>query len=113
MGNISRVQVIQAYRALLRACRSTFQSDVPALAAAMHEARNRFEQSRHLQDEHEIRQKVSEAHEAVSFLNANIVQATCANLQCLHLLSPSIRWTHRFEEPRWTHLYVIRFLSWE
>lgn len=72
-----RGEALRAYRKLLRACRETFANDVPALSAALKEARHRFEQERHNEDETKIKELLGNAEEATNFLRTNIVQAKC------------------------------------
>lgn len=72
---LTRTEVIQTYRYLLRSMGIAFQGDTVTLQAARKEARNRFEANRNLTvDAPEALEAISEARNVGKFLRENLVQ---------------------------------------
>ncbi|KAI3679045.1 hypothetical protein L6452_38352 [Arctium lappa] len=71
----SAVEVLTAYRALLRATRKSFAGDTVMLEGSAAEVRKKFEENRHVTSEPEIRRLLDEAREASDFISNMIVQA--------------------------------------
>nr|XP_008355486.2 mitochondrial zinc maintenance protein 1, mitochondrial-like [Malus domestica] len=73
---MTRAQVLNAYKALLRATRKSFAGDVTMLnGGAAAEVRKKFEESRHVTSEAEIQSLLDQAGEASRFISEMIVQA--------------------------------------
>lgn len=74
-SEIMRGEVLSAYRALLRATHKSFAGDTLMLTESAAEVRRKFEESRHVTSEAEIRKLLEEAREASHFISNMIVQA--------------------------------------
>lgn len=72
---IMKGEVLSAYRALLRATKKSFAGDTLMLTESAAEVRRKFEESRHVTSEAEIRKLLEEAREASHFISNMIVQA--------------------------------------
>ncbi|KAB2616263.1 mitochondrial zinc maintenance protein 1 [Pyrus ussuriensis x Pyrus communis] len=72
---MARAQVLNAYKALLRATRKSFAGDVTMLNGAAAEVRKKFEESRHVTSDAEIQSLLEQAGEASRFISEMIVQA--------------------------------------
>ena len=68
-------EVLSAYRALLRATKKSFAGDTLMLKESAAEVRRKFEESRHVTSDPEIRKLLEEAREASHFISNMIVQA--------------------------------------
>lgn len=64
------------YRTLLRSTRELFKGDALALVKSHQELRSKFEQSRHLTDQEQIRELFEMCDDANKFMRNNVVQAT-------------------------------------
>ena len=72
---LTRADVIQTYRYLLRSMAIAFQCDTVTLLAARKEARSRFEGKRNLNvDTTEAADAIAEARSVAKFLRENLVQ---------------------------------------
>lgn len=72
---VTRMEVLSAYRYLLRSMAIAFQGDSAMLSAAKKEARNRFELGRKLAaEDSEAFEGVKEARNVGKFLRQNLVQ---------------------------------------
>ncbi|GMN55162.1 hypothetical protein TIFTF001_024280 [Ficus carica] len=69
------VEVLSAYRALLRATRKTFAGDSFMLTQSAAEIRRKFEENRHVTSKEEVQRHLEEAREASHFITNMIVQA--------------------------------------
>ena len=67
--------VRRSYAALLRAARSSFAGDVPALTASRAEARRVFRANAGERDAERLRKLIADAHDAAAFLEESVVQA--------------------------------------
>ncbi|KAM1449692.1 hypothetical protein ACFX15_007881 [Malus domestica] len=72
---MARVEVLSAYRAVIRATRKSFAGDTPMLKGAAAEVRKKFEENRHVTSEAEIESLLEQAREASRFISEMIVQA--------------------------------------
>ncbi|GLJ13689.1 hypothetical protein SUGI_0218260 [Cryptomeria japonica] len=70
-----REQVISAYRALLRARKTSFSGDDIMLTQSAKEIRSKFEENRSVSSLTDIQKLVQEAREAADFLLNMVVQA--------------------------------------
>uniref|UniRef100_A0A9I9DGM0 Complex 1 LYR protein domain-containing protein n=1 Tax=Cucumis melo TaxID=3656 RepID=A0A9I9DGM0_CUCME len=68
-------EVLSAYRSLLRATKKSFAGDTLMLTESASEIRRKFQESRHVTSEAEIRKLLEEAREASHFISNMIVQA--------------------------------------
>lgn len=68
-------EVLSAYRSLLRATKRSFAGDTLMLTESASEIRRKFQESRHVTSEPEIRKLLEEAREASHFISNMIVQA--------------------------------------
>lgn len=73
------MEVLSAYRALLRATRKTFAGDSFMLTQSAAEIRCKFEENRHVTSKEEVQRHLEEAREASHFINNMIVQAKLNN----------------------------------
>ena len=72
---LTKTEVIQTYRYLLRSMQIAFQGDTTTLRAAKKEARNRFDEKRNLNvDSPEALEAITEARNVGKFLRENLVQ---------------------------------------
>ncbi|GAB2234416.1 hypothetical protein Drorol1_Dr00003668 [Drosera rotundifolia] len=72
---MARLEVLRAYREVLRATRKSFAGDTQMLKASAIEARTKFEENRHVESESEIGRLLEDAREAARFIENMIVQA--------------------------------------
>ncbi|XP_058762371.1 mitochondrial zinc maintenance protein 1, mitochondrial-like [Vicia villosa] len=70
-----RVEVLSAYRAVLKATRKSFAGDSQMLKGSAAEVRKQFEDNRNVTSEAEIQKLLAEANEASDFITNMIVQA--------------------------------------
>jgi hypothetical protein len=72
---LTRAEVIQTYRYLLRSVGIAFQGDTTTLQAARKQVRSRFEEKRNLSVETpEALEAITEARNVAKFLRENLVQ---------------------------------------
>ncbi|XP_061347336.1 mitochondrial zinc maintenance protein 1, mitochondrial [Gastrolobium bilobum] len=72
---MARVEVLSAYRALLKATRKTFAGDTLMLKESAVEVRKKFEENRNVTSNTEIQKLLEEAGEASHFITNMLVQA--------------------------------------
>lgn len=82
-------EVLSAYRALLKATKKSFAGDTLMLTESAAEIRQKFDESRHVISEVEIRRLLEEAREASHFISNMIVQAKLTSRGGYGILSPS------------------------
>ncbi|GAA0157835.1 chaperone [Lithospermum erythrorhizon] len=69
------IQVLKAYRDVLKATRRTFAGDHLMLRESAAEVRKKFEEHRHVSSGADIERLISEAREASDFISTMVVQA--------------------------------------
>lgn len=69
------IEVLRAYRSVLRATRRTFAGDTLMLRESAVEVRKKFEENRHVNSPEEVNRLLEEAREASHFISNMIVQA--------------------------------------
>ncbi|MED6155532.1 hypothetical protein PIB30_006034 [Stylosanthes scabra] len=72
---VGRIEVLSAYRSLLKATRKTFAGDTLMLKQSAVEVRNKFEENRNVTSHDQIQKLLEEASEASHFITNMIVQA--------------------------------------
>ncbi|CAO2824404.1 unnamed protein product [Amaranthus hypochondriacus] len=69
------MEVLKAYRQILKATRKSFAGDSQMLKASAMEVRTKFEENRSVTSESDIQRLIDDAYTAAQFISTNIVQA--------------------------------------
>lgn len=75
MKEMMRMEVLKAYRQILKATRKSFAGDSQMLKASAMEVRTKFEENRSVTSESDIQRLIDDAYTAAQFISTNIVQA--------------------------------------